>query len=189
MMNKKEIASTIAAATASLSKSRGLIQTAMCHIAGHVYDHGNVALYKQLFSDDMRGTSRQDLLRWINEYGFARWSSEKECFLLDKRARDNADFVNGESAVQWLSASATAWWIKPETVGDAQKALDVAKRLTTLAASIDKARTEGKVIVMADVEKAMAKLNNSMVMYENNQALDKAHKEGVEHTIMAAIVG
>ena len=76
---------------------RSMIQSTLCEISAHVYEHGDVTLFTQLL-DSVKGQDRKAMIDWIEEYGFAKIKSEGT-FGLNKKAKEDADFADGQAGL------------------------------------------------------------------------------------------
>ena len=74
---------------------RSMIQSTLCEISAHVYEHGDVTLFTHLL-DEVKGQDRKAMIDWIEEYGFAKIKSEGT-FGTNKSMRDNAEFTDGQA--------------------------------------------------------------------------------------------
>jgi hypothetical protein len=74
---------------------RSMIQSTLCEISAHVYEHGDVTLFTHLL-DEVKGQDRKAMIDWIEEYGFAKIKSEGT-FGKDKKAVEDADFTDGQA--------------------------------------------------------------------------------------------
>ena len=93
--SSKRIKSQIKAISNRNKTLRTMIQSTLCEISAHVYEHGDVTLFTYLL-DEVKGQDRKAIVNWIEKYGFATLKSEGT-FGLDKKARDNAEFVDGQN--------------------------------------------------------------------------------------------
>jgi hypothetical protein len=164
MLNKQEITQKIAGIKRSATSLRDNVQTVLCNIAGHAFEHGDVTLYQKLY-DATSGLNRKKMVKWVHDYGFAQLQKDGS-FRLNKTARKDADFPNGEAVVAYLSSEEVpAWYADEENAAEILRALDIAQRIKSLTAQIEKARSEGRVVkydfkaaseAMDDLKRVMA---------------------------------
>ena len=160
MKNRNEILSTIKNVAANDKKLRDTIQSCLVDIAAHVYVHGDVTLYDRLF-EAARASNRKAMMKWVYEYGFARFDHKAGAFKVNATQRKEAVFVDGDEVIEYLS-SQRPWYEDVESVQQVASALDVAKRLESLARQIDKAKAEGRQIAFGDVKGGLATLMDSI---------------------------
>ena len=90
---------------------RDMIQSTLCEIAAHAYQHGDVTLYDVLL-DAVRGQDRKALIDWIEEYGFARMRSDKGTFgSVSQSTKEAAGYADGQALFDEYTAPYTT--IKP----------------------------------------------------------------------------
>ena len=90
---------------------RDMIQSTLCEIAAHAYQHGDVTLYDVLL-DAVRGQDRKALIDWIEEYGFARMRSDKGTFgSVSQSTKEAAGYADGQALFDEYTAPETT--IKP----------------------------------------------------------------------------
>ena len=163
MLNKQEITQKIAGIKRSASTIRDNVQLVLCNIAGHAYEHGDVTLYQKLY-DATSGLNRKKMVKWVHDYGFAQLQKDGS-FRLNKTARKEADFANGESVVEYLTNEVQAWYADEENAAQIMQALDIAARIKSLTSQIEKARADGRVVkfdfkaaseAMDDLKRVMA---------------------------------
>ena len=93
--SSKRIKAQIKAISNRNKTLRTMIQSTLCEISAHVYEHGDVTLFTYLL-DEVKGQDRKAIVDWVEKYGFATLKSEG-AFGLDKKARDNSEFVDGQA--------------------------------------------------------------------------------------------
>ena len=144
MLNKKEIQNRIKTIGTNSSKLRGQVQDVLIQIAGHAYEHGDVTQYDALFAATS-GMNRKRIAAWIRDNGFAKLTN-KGTFEVNKTARKRADFSNGADVVEYLTEYAPLWYADEETAPQVAQELNVASRVKSLAAQIDKAASGGRKV-------------------------------------------
>lgn len=145
MFNKSQIAAKIRSVSTRSAKLRTDIQIILVNIAGHAYEHGDVTMYDKLFAATS-GVNRKKIAEWIRDYGFARLDGKTGAFKLNKKARSEVDFDTGEDVVVYLALEAANWWEGEADAKTIAKELDIAKRIESLAAALDMAIQDGKVV-------------------------------------------
>jgi hypothetical protein len=112
---------------------RSMIQSTLCEISAHVYEHGDVTLFTNLL-DEVRGQDRKAMVDWIEEYGFAKLKSEGT-FGLNKSARDNADFTDGQAVYDEYTHADTevkAWYDFVKSMKDVAKDMTLDQMILAL---------------------------------------------------------
>jgi len=112
---------------------RTMIQSTLCEISAHVYEHGDVTLFTNLL-DEVRGQDRKAMVDWIEEYGFAKLKSEGT-FGLNKTARDEADFENGQAVYDDYTHADTevkAWYDFVKSMKDVAKDMTLDQMILAL---------------------------------------------------------
>lgn len=143
LLTKKQITAKITGIAKRTSTLRDDIHVTLCHIAGHAYENGDVTGFTRLFAATS-GVNRKALTAWVHDVGFARIQPDGS-FKLNKSARSEADFVDGDAVATYLLAEAK-WYENEESGAQIAAALDVAKRVEGLAKALEKAVAEGKVV-------------------------------------------
>jgi len=105
----KRIAKQIKSIAGRNKTLRNMIQSTLCEIAAHAYQHGDVTHYNTLL-DAIRGQDRKALIDWIEEYGFARIRPDGT-FGKAKAAVDAADYADAQAVFDDYTAPDTT--IKP----------------------------------------------------------------------------
>lgn len=105
----KRIAKQIKSIAGRNKTLRNMIQSTLCEIAAHAYQHGDVTHYNTLL-DAIRGQDRKAIIDWIEEYGFARIRPDGT-FGKAKAAVDAAGYADGQAVYDDYTAPDTT--IKP----------------------------------------------------------------------------
>ena len=105
----KRIAKQIKSIAGRNKTLRNMIQSTLCEIAAHAYQHGDVTHYNTLL-DAIRGQDRKAIIDWIEEYGFARIRPDGT-FGKAKAAVDAADYADAQAVFDEYTAPDTT--IKP----------------------------------------------------------------------------
>ena len=159
MLTSKQINQKIAGIRRSTASIRKNVHVVLCNAAAHAYEHGDVTAFTRLF-DATSGLNRKRITKWVHAYGFAVLQKDGS-FKLNKSARKDADFANGEAVVAYL-LNATPWYADEEGAEAILKELDVAKRIEGLTKQIqDAANANRRVnIDVAGVNKALSGLRD-----------------------------
>lgn len=144
-LTKKQLTTKIGGIAKRTASLRQDIHEVLCHAAGHAYEHGDVTNFTRLF-DATSGVARKDIAQWVRDFGFATLQKDGT-FKLNKKARNEATFNDGAACAEYLMAE-RRWYETEMTAEDVVKALDVAKRLDSLAAAMEKAAKEGKPVTL-----------------------------------------
>ena len=116
---------------------RSMIQSTLCEISAHVYEHGDVTLFTHLL-DEVKGQDRKAMIDWIEEYGFAKIKSEGT-FGLNKTAKEDADFADGQAVYDEYTHEDTeikAWFDFVKSVSQIAKDMTVDQMLGALLKKI-----------------------------------------------------
>ena len=135
MLTVKQISTKISSIARRNKTIRADIQSVLIQCAGHAYEHGDVSCVANLLSAT-QGQDKKAILEFAGEYCFVRVSKDE--IKLNKKARAEADFANGDAVIEHLTADAPNWWDSAITTEKAIKALDVAQQLEALAKKIAK---------------------------------------------------
>ena len=154
MYTKKQLASTIAGIGRSAKSLRNNIQTVLTHGAGHAYEHGDVTLFDKLYAVTS-GVNRKRMVQYIHTNCFAKLQKDGT-FRLNKKARKEADFADGDAVVDYLG-TVNAWFIGEETAAQILRDLDINQLAVALAKKIATAEEKGQVIKDKDPQ-ATAKI-------------------------------
>lgn len=168
MLTKSQIKSRIATVSRQDQRLRDSIQTVLVNIAGHAFEHGDVTMYDMLMGA-MRGANRKVVVKWIADNGFARLDASTGTFKLNKAARRNADFADGSACVEYLETEGPKWFDDVETAQQIAKALDVAKRIESVANSVENAIKDGKAVELNEIaiHKALRHLQDTLTQINN----------------------
>lgn len=112
---------------------RSMIQSTLCEISAHVYEHGDVTLFTYLL-DSVKGQDRKAMIDWIEEYGFAKIKSEGT-FGVNKKAKEDADFADGQAVYDEYTHEDTevkAWFDFVKSVSQIAKDMTVDQMLGAL---------------------------------------------------------
>ena len=148
MLTVKQLNPKIAGVRKSTKAMRANIQEILVHAAGNAFQDGDVTAFDKLI-DATRGADQKAIMKWVREFGFAVYNTDKSRYNVNKSMRKSADFVDGEAVVEYLGTQAT-WYELQSTVSQNAKELDVTKRLQSLL----KATRETGTVVKVDFKAA-----------------------------------
>jgi hypothetical protein len=148
MLTVKQLNPKIAGVRKSTKAMRANIQEILVHAAGNAFQSGDVTAFDKLI-DATRGADQKAIMKWVREFGFAVYNTDKNCYNVNMSMRKSADFVDGEAVVEYLGTQAT-WYELQSTVSQNANELDVTKRLQSLL----KATRETGTIVKVDFKAA-----------------------------------
>lgn len=151
---KKSI-ETLARNTKSL---RDKYHVALCEVAGHAYEHGDPRLFNDILAASS-GMARKEMAKWINANGFAQVG--KEGCVVNKSARKEADFVDGDSVVAYLMDQAK-WYETEQSIAQIVNELDAVQRIKALTSQVTKDGAVVKTIDLAAYRQAMQDLDDAI---------------------------
>lgn len=159
LLTKKQLTNKIDGIGKRTTTLRQDIHETLCHAAGHAYEHGDVTSFTRLFNATS-GMARKDIAAWVAEFGFARLTKDGT-YKLNKKTRGEADYASGAACAEYLLAE-RKWYENEMNAEEIVRALDVAKRMDSLASSIEKADKDDKPITMdvAAMNKASKRLRD-----------------------------
>ena len=131
----KRIAKQIKSIAGRNKTLRNMIQSTLCEIAAHAYEHGDVTLYNNLL-DAIRGQDRKAIIDWIEEYGFARIRPDGT-FGKAKAAVDAAGYADAQAVYDEYTAPDTTvkpWFDFVKTVQQIAKDMTMPQLLNALMA-------------------------------------------------------
>ena len=127
MRTKKAIMKSISGLSTRSSKIKADYQVALCEAAGHAYQYKDVTLFESIL-DGASGMNLQLMLKWVRANGFALVDSKTGKCTSNKSALREADFVDGDCVVEYLTAQ-DAWFVKAPSVAAEAQAVDILARL------------------------------------------------------------
>lgn len=142
MFTIKQLNTKIRSVAKRNSVLRDDIQVIMCNIAGHAYVHGDVSAASNLLNAVV-GQDKVAIVRFLRDHCFVNVKSDGSVSL-NKSARKDADFVDGESCVQHLLENAPKWFEAAVSTEQAVAALDVPSRIAALTKQVAKGDREVK---------------------------------------------
>ena len=154
MLTIKELNSKVSGIRKSATSLRNNIQLVLAHAAGHAYAHGDVTVFNKLYAATS-GVNRKLMVKYIHNNCFAKLQKDGS-FKLNKKARKEADFTDGDAVVEYLTQQ-PAWYVKEETAAQILKDLDINQLAVVLAKKIADAEEKGQTIKDKDPQ-ATAKI-------------------------------
>ena len=149
------------------------IQEILVHAAGIAYQHGNVTSFTTLI-DSTRGADQKAIMRWIREYGFATFNTDKGAYNLNKTMQKREDFADGDAVVAYLTNEVPAWYELQATTKAIAKELDVTKRLESLL----KATRETGTVVKVDFKAARELMD---ALHHTLAKVDRDNQQSIAH--------
>lgn len=143
MLTIKELNSKVSGIRKSAKSLRDNIQIVLTNAAGHAYEHGDVTVFTKLYAATS-GVNRKRMVKYIHDNCFAKLQKDGT-FKVNKTARKNADFVDGNEVVAFLN-DGKAWYVDEETTAQILKDLDANQLINMAIKKIDDAREKGQVI-------------------------------------------
>ena len=135
----KRIATKIKSIAGRNKTLRADIQSVLCDIAAHTYQHGDVTAYNNLFTA-CKGQDRTALAEWITVYGFAILRPDGT-FGKNKDAIANADYADAEAVFAEYTDEATiipAWFTLVKSASQIAAAMKPSAMVLKMAADIGK---------------------------------------------------
>lgn len=119
---------------------RNMIQSTLCEIAAHAYQHGDVTLFNKLLGA-VRGQDRKAMIDWIEEYGFAQMRSGEHAgtFGLAKSKVKDADYADAQAVYDDYTAEDTTvkpWFEFTKSVSQIAKDMSAPQLLNALMAKL-----------------------------------------------------
>ena len=119
---------------------RDMIQSTLCEIAAHAYQHGDVTLFNKLLGA-VRGQDRKAMIDWIEEYGFAQMRSGENAgtFGLAKSKVKDADYADAQAVFDDYTAADTTvkpWFEFTKSVSQIAKDMSAPQLLNALIAKL-----------------------------------------------------
>lgn len=118
----------------------------LCEVAGHAFEHGDPRLFDNILNASS-GMARKEMVKWINANGFARVT--KDGCVINKSARKEADFVDGDAVVAYLTEQ-PKWYETEQSVAQIVKDLDVQQLLAMAHKKLDDAEEKGAQVINKD---------------------------------------
>lgn len=170
LMNAKQLNQKIGGVKKSVASLRENIHEILCHAAGHAYEHGDVSAFTRLY-DVTTGADRHAIGRWVSEYGFGKLKANGS-FALDKKAKNNADFADGEAVMQYLTDHVEPWYAFAKSKAQVASDLDMEKQIRSLMKRVQKTIEDGDrdVVVPLGTRKAIAELGDMVEAIREKRA-------------------
>lgn len=151
MLTNKQLTAKIASVSKRNATLRADIQIILINAAAHAYTSRDVTFYTRLI-DATSGMNRKRIAVWVRDYGLAILQKDGT-FSLNKTARAETDFADGDAMVTYLMDEARPWYADEETPAQIAKELDVAARLKALTSQIKNA-SQNNTVVKVDFKAA-----------------------------------
>ena len=148
MRSTTQIRSSIKSITKNSTSLRNKYHAVLCEVAGHTFEQGDPRMFDAIL-DGASGMNKKVMLKWIKANGFTAFNADGKA-VLNKSARKNADFVDGDAVVTYLMGQ-TPWYEAEETVAQIAKDVDVHALLAAALKKMD----------AMDAKEDGAKLTNS----------------------------
>lgn len=162
MRNTSAIKATIKSLGRNTATIRDKFQAVLCEVAAHAYVNGDPRLFDDVL-DAASGLNRKAMSKWINTYGFARVT--KEGVKLNKTARNEADFADGDAVIAYLTNEVPAWYVTEESVEQIAKELDAIADIKRLRAKYTKDDANVKHVDFAALKAEMEGLLEDIRKY------------------------
>lgn len=155
MLSIKQINTKIRSISKRNATLREDIQTVLCNIAGHAYQHGDPTAVEPLLKAVV-GQDKKAIIGFLETYCFVK-VARNDSVSVNKKARKDAEFVSGDECTAYLLELAPKWYDNAQTTEQAVRALDPTARLRKLEKDIKDPKREVE-INMDEVESAMRDL-------------------------------
>ena len=90
MLTAKQLGTKIGGIRKSSEAIRKNVHEVLCNAAGYAFQDGDVTYFTRLI-DATSGVNQKRIQRWITTNGLASWSPKKNQYVLNKKARKNAE--------------------------------------------------------------------------------------------------
>jgi len=180
MLTIKQLNTKIRSVEKRSTTLRADIQVILINAAGHAYAHRDVSTFSRLFTS-VKGADRTAMATWIREYGFALLQKDGT-FRLNKAEHKNADFVDGDDCVNYLTDNAPLWDATAPSAEDIVQNMDVARLIELLATKIKNAGSPAsakKVNVILDTAKTVTALEHLRASIQD-KALEAANAQAAK---------
>jgi len=168
MLDQKSINVKIGGIKKSATTIRGNVQIILCNVAGHAYEYGDVSAFDKLLAVST-GLSKSRIIRWVHEYGFARYNEKSGTFKVNKKMKNETHLGNGantdgsgDAVVKYLTEQSVSWWEMTGNASTEEKPLDITQSLVALRKRIDKAIEKGQEIKSEEFEVALRLLEDKV---------------------------
>ena len=162
MRKSSAIKQTIKSLGRNTATIRDKFQAVLCEVAAHAYVNGDARLYDDVL-EAASGLNRKAMSKWINTYGFARVT--KEGVKLNKSARAEADFADGDEVIAYLTNEVNAWYVTEESVAQIAKELDAVADIKRMRAKYTKDDANVKHVDFAALKSEMEGLLEDIRKY------------------------
>lgn len=163
MLTISQLNTKIAGIRRSTAALRANIQEVLCSAAGHAYEHGDVTSFTKLF-DATSGVNRKLIAKWVRDNGFATLQKDGT-FKLNKTARNEADFKDGDDVAMYLFTQVPHWYAQEESAAQVVKELDALARIQSLRKQVNSGDTVVKHVDFQALKAEMEGLMQDMQKY------------------------
>ena len=161
MLTAKQLGTKIGGIRKSSEAIRKNVHEVLCNAAGYAFQDGDVTYFTRLI-DATTGVNQKRIQRWITTNGLASWSPKKNQYVLNKKARKNAEikFDDAHAYCMYLFTEVEQWHIDPPKVEKEEKPFDVKvwaaqqykkhpEQLEAMLAALSTYRAEASLIKLA----------------------------------------
>jgi len=140
MLTTKELNRKVAGIRRSSAAIRENIHVVLVNLAGHAYEHGDVSVAVNLLNAT-KGVDKVAIVKYLRDNCFTLVKSDGSV-KLNKKARAEADFVDGDAVVTHLNTEVQPWYEEAVTTEKAASIVDYEKMLANAIKKIEKSDAE-----------------------------------------------
>ena len=140
MLTTKELNRKVAGIRRSSAAIRENIHVVLVNLAGHAYEHGDVSVAVNLLNAT-KGVDKVAIVKYLRDSCFTLVKSDGSV-KLNKKARAEADFVDGDAVVTHLNTEVQPWYEEAVTTEKAASIVDYEKMLANAIKKIEKSDAE-----------------------------------------------
>lgn len=158
MLSTKQINVKIAGIRKSSEAIRRNVHEVLCSVAGHALEHKDVSGFTRLI-EATTGINQKRIMSWVRANGLATWNKEKNCYQLNKSAREERvnEYADGSAYSIHLFMNCDAWYVDADKPSQIDKELDALQRIKSLRAQVAK-----KGVVKVDFKALQAEMEGLM---------------------------
>ena len=125
MLTAKQLGTKIGGIRKSSEAIRRNVHEVCCNAAGYAFLDGDVTFFTRLI-DATTGVNQKRIQRWITTNGLASWSPKKNQYVLNKKARKEAqaNFEDAHAYMVHLFTEVEQWHVDPPKVETPPKEFD-----------------------------------------------------------------
>ena len=126
MLTAKQLGTKIGGIRKSSEAIRRNVHEVCCNAAGYAFLDGDVTFFTRLI-DATTGVNQKRIQRWITTNGLASWSPKKNQYVVNKKARKEAQakFEDAHAYCMYLFTEVEQWHVDPPKVEKEEKPFDV----------------------------------------------------------------